>query len=184
MKIKIWQISIYFSPKLKILDPYRKNKLDYEDKGYYYKLKGYEPNIKQDQYNARTPPISLKPPAARFPLQFARLCSTLSCRFNVTPPKCNDMITDNCSGRLSKRRRYRHPDKDKAQWNHLIFQLVLTITKSSKLKHFKTKVQNSSTIPCTNSHSIPHKYLTLRSVPIFMLCWIHCEHLTTIKMAC
>ena len=74
MKIKIWQISIYFLPKLKIVDPCRKNKLDYEDKGYYYKLKAYEPNVKQDQYHAihaRTPFIFLKPSAAQFPLQFS-----------------------------------------------------------------------------------------------------------------
>ena len=100
MKIKIWQISIYFLSKLKIVDPCRKNKLDYEDKGYYYKLKAYEPNIKQDQYHARTPLISLKPPAARFPLQFARLCSTLSCRFNLTIHSRNSSIESSNSALL------------------------------------------------------------------------------------
>jgi len=45
-------------------------------------------------------------------------------------------------------------------------------------------------IPYANSHSTLHKYieyrpnLTLRSIPTFMLCWIHCEHRMTSKRTC
>jgi len=54
-------------------------------------------------------------------------------------------FTKNYSGRLNDRRHYCRPDMDKAYRNHLIQQLMFTITMSIKLKQSKTKVYNSST---------------------------------------
>ena len=55
-------------------------------------------------------------------------------------------FTKNCSERFKDGRRYCRPDMDKTHWNHLILQHMFTITISIKLKYFKTKVHNSSTL--------------------------------------
>ena len=107
-------------------------------------------NARRQKFFKRSPKSAKRPFLTMLSLWNISIKFKASCMYFVknlcnAPKLLITRFIDNRNRRLNDGRCYRRPDKDKAHWNHVILKLIFTITISSKLKHSKSKVHNSST---------------------------------------